>query len=140
MGIINGMIGGATGLAGIARLSGRACEAGRAMSREPSFSRPPLQAFVMIIVAFGGIGLITLRHRPPVLARAAGAGSSGTWLGWMLYGKLDEGAFRRVVLVLLLISGVTLSHRHGDEYRTNTWRAVGRGRFQTCPLAANTIV
>src|SRR5467141_409481 len=33
---------------------------------------------------------------------------SGSWLGWMLYGKRDEGAFRKVVLVLLLVSGVTL--------------------------------
>jgi uncharacterized membrane protein YfcA len=61
----------------------------------------------MIIVAFGGIGLITfdtirlfLLGLPALLV--------GTWLGWMLYGKLDEGAFRKVVLVLLLVSGVTL--------------------------------
>ena len=33
---------------------------------------------------------------------------AGTWLGLRLYGKLDEGGFRRVVLLLLLISGVAL--------------------------------
>jgi hypothetical protein len=27
----------------------------------------------------------------------------------MLYGKLDEGAFRKIVLVLLLVSGVALT-------------------------------
>ena len=32
----------------------------------------------------------------------------GTWLGWKLYGKLDEASFRRVVLALLLISGLAL--------------------------------
>ena len=33
---------------------------------------------------------------------------AGTWLGLKLYGRLDEAAFRRVVLVLLLVSGATL--------------------------------
>ena len=33
---------------------------------------------------------------------------AGTWLGMNLYGKLDEAAFRKVVLVLLLASGVLL--------------------------------
>jgi uncharacterized protein len=33
---------------------------------------------------------------------------AGTWLGLRLFGRLDEGAFRKVVLVLLLASGVVL--------------------------------
>jgi hypothetical protein len=37
---------------------------------------------------------------PPLVA--------GLWFGCMLYGKLDVGTFRKVVLVLLLVSGVTL--------------------------------
>jgi uncharacterized membrane protein YfcA len=32
----------------------------------------------------------------------------GTWAGFKLFGKLDAQAFRRVVLVLLLISGAGL--------------------------------
>jgi hypothetical protein len=32
----------------------------------------------------------------------------GTWAGLKLFGKLDEGTFCRVVLVLLLISGLSL--------------------------------
>ena len=32
----------------------------------------------------------------------------GTWAGLQLFGKLDDAAFRRVVLVLLLLSGVSL--------------------------------
>ena len=35
----------------------------------------------------------------------------GTWLGLKLYGRLDEAQFRRVVLVLLLASGVVLLFR-----------------------------
>jgi uncharacterized membrane protein YfcA len=36
---------------------------------------------------------------------------AGTWLGMKLYGRLDEAAFRKVVLVLLLASGVALMFR-----------------------------
>jgi uncharacterized membrane protein YfcA len=32
----------------------------------------------------------------------------GTWLGFKLYGRLDDATFRKAVLVLLLVSGVTL--------------------------------
>jgi uncharacterized membrane protein YfcA len=33
---------------------------------------------------------------------------AGSWLGMRLYGRLDEGTFRRVVLILLLVSGAVL--------------------------------
>ncbi|MEH2590341.1 sulfite exporter TauE/SafE family protein [Bradyrhizobium sp. AZCC 1721] len=33
---------------------------------------------------------------------------AGTWAGLKLYGRLDEAAFRKVVLVLLLVSGAVL--------------------------------
>jgi len=32
----------------------------------------------------------------------------GTWLGLKLYGHLDEAGFRKLVLVLLLVSGLAL--------------------------------
>ena len=32
----------------------------------------------------------------------------GTWAGLKLFGKLDDATFRRIVLVLLLISGASL--------------------------------
>jgi uncharacterized membrane protein YfcA len=33
---------------------------------------------------------------------------AGTWLGLRLFGRLDEPAFRKIVLVLLLASGAVL--------------------------------
>jgi uncharacterized protein len=33
---------------------------------------------------------------------------AGLWAGLELYGKLDDAAFRKVILVLLLVSGVVL--------------------------------
>jgi hypothetical protein len=32
----------------------------------------------------------------------------GLWSGFKLYGKLDDAAFRKVILVLLLVAGATL--------------------------------
>jgi len=37
----------------------------------------------------------------------------GTWSGLRLYARLDEGGFRKVVLILLLISGLGLVVRAG---------------------------
>jgi len=34
---------------------------------------------------------------------------AGTWLGFRLFGRLDEAAFRKIVLVLLLASGIVLT-------------------------------
>lgn len=33
---------------------------------------------------------------------------AGVWLGLGLYGRLDEAAFRKVILLLLLVSGLML--------------------------------
>jgi uncharacterized membrane protein YfcA len=33
---------------------------------------------------------------------------AGTWVGLRLYARLDEAGFRKVVLILLLISGLSL--------------------------------
>ena len=33
---------------------------------------------------------------------------AGLWLGFKLYGKLDDTAFRKVILVLLLLAGLGL--------------------------------
>ena len=33
---------------------------------------------------------------------------AGTWLGLRLYGRIDDAGFRRIVLALLLASGVAL--------------------------------
>jgi uncharacterized membrane protein YfcA len=32
----------------------------------------------------------------------------GTWIGWQLYGKLNDLRFRQALAILLIASGVTL--------------------------------
>ena len=52
---------------------------------------------------------------------------AGCWLGWKLYGPLDESKFRKVVLILLLVSGTVLVFGDKDGFvriaRTSSWRA-----------------
>ena len=38
---------------------------------------------------------------------------AGLWVGFKLYGKLDEAAFRKVILVLLVIAGFALVAAQG---------------------------
>jgi uncharacterized protein len=107
VGFLNGILGGVTGLAGIlvtiwCGLRGWPKDRQRAV-----FQPVAVAIFAMTAVGVGATGAITtetmrlfLFGLPALLA--------GTWLGMRLYGRLDEGAFRKVVLVLLLASGVAL--------------------------------
>jgi uncharacterized protein len=107
IGFINGMLGGATGLAGIivtiwSGLRGWPKDAQRAV-----FQPIGVSVFAMSALALGVSGavdseVITLfAIGLPVLL-------AGTWLGLKLYGRLDEAGFRKVVLALLLVSGIAL--------------------------------
>jgi uncharacterized membrane protein YfcA len=107
VGIFNGALGGATGLGGLLPMIWSSLRGWPRDEQRAVFQPTAVATFLMTIAAFGSVSLITFDTVRlftigllPLVA--------GSWLGWMLYGKLDEGAFRKVVLVLLLVSGVTL--------------------------------
>ncbi len=107
IGFFNGMLGGFTGLGGIivtvwCQVRGWPKDMQRAI-----FQPVILASGIVTIVSFGFAGVITtdtvklwLIGAPVMLA--------GAWVGLKLYGRLDEAAFRRVVLWLLLFSGGSL--------------------------------
>ncbi len=107
VGFLNGVLGGMTGLAGIlvtiwCGLRGWPKDEQRAV-----FQPTGVTIFAMTAVWLGAGGAVTaetirlfLIGLPVLLV--------GTWLGLKLYGRLDEAAFRKVVLVLLLVSGAAL--------------------------------
>ena len=107
IGFLNGVLGGSTGLGGI--LPTLWCVLrGWPRDEHRSVSQPTAVAtFALSLLAFGGMGLVTPETTRlfliglPVLV-------AGTLLGWSLYGKLNEVAFRKVVLALLLISGLAI--------------------------------
>lgn len=107
IGIANGLIGGLTGLGGIAvtiwcQLRGGPKDVQRAIFQPVMFA-----TFVMSAISFGVAGAFTVETLKlyafvlPVLI-------AGIWCGLKLYGKLDDATFRRIILLLLLVLGLTL--------------------------------
>jgi uncharacterized protein len=107
VGFANGVLGGITGLAGIlvviwSGLRGWPKDQQRAVFQPVAVAIFAMSAFWLGFK--GAVSADTIRlflFGLPVLL-------AGTWLGMKLYGRLDEAAFRKVVLVLLLASGVAL--------------------------------
>jgi uncharacterized membrane protein YfcA len=117
VGFLNGLIGGLTGLTGIVvtiwcQLRGWPKDVQRAV-----FQPVNLANIVISLASLSVAGAITseivklyVLGLPLMLA--------GLWAGFKLYGRLDEAAFRKIVLLLLLISGLALiapalSHAYG---------------------------
>jgi uncharacterized membrane protein YfcA len=107
VGFLNGVLGGLTGLAGIivviwCQLQGWSKDVQRVVY-QPVIG----MAFLIAAVLLGASGAITgdtiklyFLGLPMVLI--------GMWLGLKLYGHLDETTFRKIILVLLLLSGFFL--------------------------------
>lgn len=107
VGFLNGLLGGLTGLAGIiiviwSNLRGWPKDVQRTV-----FQPIGVATFLMSAVGLGTAGIVDadtaklfLLGLPILLA--------GTWLGLKLYGRLDEAAFRKLLLALVLASGAAL--------------------------------
>jgi uncharacterized membrane protein YfcA len=108
MGVLNGVLGGATALAGIVVVVWSGLRGWSKEEQRAVFQPTTVATYLMVALWLGGSGNITpdlLRH----LAIGLPGLAVGSWLGWWLYGRLDEAAFRKVVLVLLLVSGAALA-------------------------------
>lgn len=107
VGLLNGVLGGLTGLAGIlvtiwCNLRGWPKDMQRTV-----FQPVAVAVFLMSALWLGAKGTVTadtakffVMGLPCLLA--------GTWLGLKLFGRIDEAMFRKIVLALLFVSGVTL--------------------------------
>jgi hypothetical protein len=107
VGFLNGVLGGITGLAGILVTIWCGLRGWPKDRQRTIFQPVAVATFAMSAVWLGVKGVISadtirmfLFGMPVLLA--------GTWLGMKLYGRLDEATFRRVVLILLLVSGAVL--------------------------------
>ena len=107
VGALGGLLGGATGLAGIVVTIWSGLRGGPKDEQRAVFQPTGVATFVLIALWLGGTGTIDrtvavwfLWGLPAILA--------GTWAGLKLYGRLDDASFRRVVLGLLLLSGASL--------------------------------
>jgi uncharacterized membrane protein YfcA len=107
IGVLNGLLGGLTGLTGIlimawCQLRGWSKDTTRAV-----FHPASLATMVVSAVAFGAAGLVT-RETVNLFVLGLPALLAGLWVGFKLYGRLNEPAFRKVVFALLVASGLAL--------------------------------
>ncbi|GAC1335372.1 MAG: sulfite exporter TauE/SafE family protein [Beijerinckiaceae bacterium] len=107
IGFLNGLLGGMTGLAGIVIVIWSGLRGWPKDVQRAVFQPVGVATFAMSAIGLGAAGIVTtdvaklfLLGLPVLIA--------GTWLGLKLYGSLDEAAFRKVVLALLLASGASL--------------------------------
>ncbi len=107
VGFANGLLAGLTGLPGFiitiwCQMRGWTKDSQRAV-----FQPVMLAAIVANVVSLGLAGAITAETIDLYLVGLP-AMAAGLWAGFRLYGKLDDVTFRRVILTLLLVSGLGL--------------------------------
>jgi uncharacterized membrane protein YfcA len=110
VGFLNGLVGGSTGFGGILIVIWSNMRGWGRDEQRAAFQPTGVATFLITLVALGGAGIITV-DTLELFALGLPALAIGTWVGWKMYGRLDEASFRKGVLVLLLISGVALALR-----------------------------
>lgn len=108
VGFANGVLCGLTGLPGFIITVWCQMRGWNKDEQRAVFQPVMLAAIVMTAISLTASGSITaetvklyLLGLPALLA--------GLWVGFRLYGKLDDAAFRKVVLLLLLVAGLALT-------------------------------
>jgi uncharacterized membrane protein YfcA len=107
IGFLNGVLGGMTGLAGILVMIWSGLRGWPKDQQRAVFQPVAVAIFLMSALWLGAKGAIA-PDTIKLFAIGLPVLIAGTWLGLKLYGRLDEASFRKVVLVLLFISGVVL--------------------------------
>ena len=107
VGVLNGVIGAATGLAGIAGVVWCSMRGWSPAEQRATFQPAGVAVFAATALWFGGTGMIG-RDIVGLFVIGLPALAIGAWAGLKLFGKLNDQAFRRIVLGLLLISGASL--------------------------------
>lgn len=112
VGFANGVLCGLTGLPGFIITVWCQMRGWNKDEQRAVFQPVMLAAIIMTAISLTASGSITveivelyLLGLPALLA--------GLWAGFQLYGKLDDAAFRKVVLLLLLIAGFALTAAAG---------------------------
>jgi uncharacterized membrane protein YfcA len=106
IGFLGGVLGGLGGYSGVlptiwTQLRGWPKETARAVYQPYVIVMQAVTLAGILWVAFDRAGLnLLIVIWPPLFL--------GTWIGWKLYGKLDDRRFRQALAVLLIASGVTL--------------------------------
>jgi len=114
IGVLNGLLGGLTGLVGIivtiwCQLRGWSKDEQRTVFQPVMVAASALTAVSLSIAGVVTAETINLYFLGLPLLLA------GVWIGFKLYGKLDDAVFRKVLLALLLVSGLVLTVLHVSD-------------------------
>jgi uncharacterized membrane protein YfcA len=106
VGFLGGVMGGLVGLSGLApavwtQLRGWPKDVARGIY-QPFILVAHIAALLLIgVVALDRVGVVLFLLVAPAIAL-------GGWVGWMIYGKLDERRFQQLFAALLVMSGILL--------------------------------
>jgi uncharacterized membrane protein YfcA len=109
IGVLNGLLGGLTGLGGVistiwCQLGGGPKDAQRAIFQPVLFL-----TMTMTTLTFAASGHLFHVDILRLFLLGLPALLLGLWVGVTLYGRLDDVAFRKAILILLLMSGLSLA-------------------------------
>lgn len=107
VGFVNGLLGGLTGLAGIVVTIWCNLRSLPKDVQRATFQPVAVVVFAMAALLLGAKGALTF-ETAKLFALGLPFLLAGTWLGLKLFGRINETTFRRIVLALLLVSGVAL--------------------------------
>jgi uncharacterized membrane protein YfcA len=107
VGFLSGILGATTGFAGILIVVWCQMRGGPRDAQRGVFQPASVAMLTMCALALGVTGSIS-RDTVQLYLLGLPALAAGTWIGFKLYGRIDDAAFRKIVLVLLLLSGAPL--------------------------------
>jgi uncharacterized protein len=107
IGVLNGVFAGLTGLPGLVITIWSQLRGWPKDMQRMIFQPVMLAAIVVNAIALSVAGAVTA-ETVKLYVLGLPALLAGLWVGFKLYGKLDDAAFRRVILLLLLMSGLAL--------------------------------
>ena len=106
VGFIAGVLGGLGGYSGVLPAIWTQLR-GWSKAEARAFYQPFIVA--VHVVTMATLGAVALDRKGLVLlVLGLPAMALGTWVGWQLYGRLDEKRFRQALAIMLLLSGVIL--------------------------------
>jgi uncharacterized membrane protein YfcA len=107
IGIVNGLVGGLTGLGGVVSTISCQWRGWKRDAQRAVFQPVLFAAFVVISISMAVTGAFTTET-----LKLYGLGLPfllvGPWSGFKLCGKIDDEMFRKVVLILILFAGLSL--------------------------------
>ena len=107
VGFLSGVLGATSGFAGILIVVWSGLRGWPRDIQRGVFQPTAVGMLLMSAAALGVNGHIA-RDTVQLFLLGLPALAAGTWTGFMLYGRLDEVGFRRIVLILILASGLPL--------------------------------